>query len=169
MTEGESPDSSLRGGDRPPLTSLALCDLMKLLCSESAEAGSGTAGSIAVALAAGCAAKAAAISAKRSESGQELQQLSETLCVMAEEALAGADQESRRFVETLHAKNARSERKLLDTERTLISLAERLMQLLEEVEPRVDHELQGDMLAARALRSAGMIILASNRNETLHR
>jgi hypothetical protein len=152
---------------RAPLATLTVTELMTLLSSESATVGSGTAGCLAVALAASCAAKAVAISLRKHPDDRELQQCGERFCELADESVTRADEESRRFLQTLQSDSTTAKDKLLATERSLLSLAERLARLVEQIEPRIDRELQGDLLAATALRDAGAAILASNRDESL--
>lgn len=150
---------------RGPLESITLSDLIKLLCSESAEAGSGTAASVALALGAACFAKATVLSARSDGRPPTLRDASDQLCHFATEALRLADRESQRFAETIRSEDATAARDLIQVDERLLQLAERIQNKVEELSPHVDRSLQGDVLAARALRAAGVTILRRNEAE----
>jgi hypothetical protein len=152
---------------RPPLATMTMEQILDELCSSSAALGCGTASCIALALAAGCAAKAASLTISPDTRGHEvLLEKKARLQHLARQVLERADEESRRFQFVVHSEQAAGERRLLQLETDLAGLADELPELIDEITALAGESARGDLLAATWLHSSAGMIVRQNRLET---
>jgi hypothetical protein len=163
-TAPEESDASLK---RPPLAKMTMEQILQALCSSSAALGSGTASCIVLALAAGCAAKAASLGDGADPSAADaLHAKKAHLQRIAHRALERADEESRRFQRVLQSDQAQDESRLVQLETDLTRLADELPQLIDDLTGLTGEAARGDLLAAAWLHSSAVMIVRQNCLET---
>jgi len=148
------------------LAERALGDLMTALASNDVSPGAGAAGAVALALAAACAGKAVAITLKHRQEDESLTRVGQQLAEIRRRAMFGADEDSRRFEDFIHEKDARSAVALIRAGEGLQHLAEVLREVLRDIETQIDSVMAGDIAAAHALCDAFAAIQAANLEET---
>ena len=94
-----------------------------------------------------------------------LQEARERFAEMARRALSGADRDSEAFEGFMHEKSAATAARLLDSGEKLAQLAGILTAVLDDIEPRIEPSMAGDLAAARALAGAAGSIQARNAAE----
>ncbi len=120
---------------------------------------------MALALAAGCAGKAVAITLKHHPDNMELTAAGERIDALAHRALAGASEDAARFAAFTHEKDADSARRLLEAGMSLEQSAEDLLAVLARIEAMTDSVVAADIGAARALCEAFLTIERANLEE----
>ena len=144
------------------LADLRMSALVELIASNAVSPGAGAAGAVTLALAAACGAKAASISLKHSPDEPRLAAALTRFRTLGRYALLGADSDSRAFADFIRDKSAKAAGELVETGEALGCLTDALLSAIEEVEPRVERSMAGDLIAARALASAARTIQSAN-------
>ncbi len=142
---------------------------LRQLSSGAGLPGSGAAGAIALALAAGCAAKAAGLSLKRCPDNLALAEGREKLLHCMEQALQGSDADSERFAQFLDRRDAQTADRVIAVDRSLLALVDAINATIDLLDPQVRHDVLGDLAAARALSEAARTIQAHNISEMQQR
>jgi formiminotetrahydrofolate cyclodeaminase len=161
--------------DAPPVFGgVPLAQFLDQLGSGEPYPGSGSAGAVALALAAGCALKAATISLKHAPDDPVLAPARARFEVLARCAVAGAEADADHFAKLIAAlQMPRSDAGRHDAiageasataavGRWLIDLSAELERALAAVEPHLHSSMAGDVVAARALLEANRAIQANN-------
>jgi formiminotetrahydrofolate cyclodeaminase len=124
--------------------------------------GAGSAGAVTLALAAACGAKAASISVKHHPDHAGLRRSLEALERIGRFALAGADADAEAFTAFIKDHRLGTVAQLIREGDKLSHLIDVLSATLEDLEPRVDANMVGDIVAARALMQAARTIQRTN-------
>jgi hypothetical protein len=164
-TQGGSTPHTGPASDGRLLAERPLGEVIEAVAAAGVSPGAGAAGAIALALASACAVKAVAITGRHRSGDEALLPLREQLLEISRGALGGADEDARRFEEFTHSKAAASAASLIRAGVALEQLASRLMQILPDVEARVDPVVRGDVAAAFALCEAFRAIQSENMKE----
>jgi hypothetical protein len=127
--------------------------------------GSGTAGAVALALAASCAAKAANISLKHNARNEALHTGARTFESIAADALTAGDEDAAAFEQYIADGAAAGSAPLESASAHFESLIDRLEQTIQSVERHIDRVMAGDLVAARALARAARLIQVRNESE----
>lgn len=151
--------------DPSPIVDLRVKDLIALIGSDQVAPGAGSAGAVALALAAACARKAAAVSLKHHPSETVLQGALECCDEIARHAMSDADLDSEAFRSFIRTRSAAAAARLVDTGEKLAHLIDALTAVVDAVEPRIKSSMAGDLSAARALAAAARRIQAGNEAE----
>jgi hypothetical protein len=146
------------------LSKLRLSECLEILSSDAPSVGCGSAAAIALALAAGCAAKAAAVTAKR-EPGERMRAAQRELETLGRDALAAAQQETQRFVRFVRDRRAENLEPLISAESELEQICSKVLDRVAALEREVDDRVSGDLVGARALCEAFLSIERRNRVE----
>jgi formiminotetrahydrofolate cyclodeaminase len=150
------------------LRSIADCrieDLLKAIASTQVAPGAGAAGAVALGLAAACLGKAVAISSKHHPDDSGLQQAADTCAQVARLALMDADRDAHEFAHFIRSHSPEAAERLVDTGEALARLRNVLVNLADHIESRIEKNMAGDLLAARALADAAHAIHARNERE----
>jgi formiminotetrahydrofolate cyclodeaminase len=138
------------------------------LGSDRATPGSGAAAAVCLSLAGGCLAKAAAVTLKHAPSAP-LARLLEEARLLSAAALAGADEETEAFRALLsglrQGRPADAASAVVEVSDGLITCADALEELAQQMARLVDPVVAADLPAAQALLAAGREILDANRRE----
>jgi formiminotetrahydrofolate cyclodeaminase len=129
------------------LSDQTLADFVNRLASTAIAPGSGAAGAVALALAAGCVAKAFAIS-YRHTSASELREAADHARSLATIALAGAQRDGDDFRRWLQSHSAPAAEALRQDARKLLCLSSVLQELIATHRPAVIPSLAADLAAA---------------------
>jgi formiminotetrahydrofolate cyclodeaminase len=140
-------------------------DLLAAIASTQVSPGAGVAGAVALGLAAACLGKAVAISLKHHSDDAELRRAADTCAQVARLALMDADQDAAEFAQFIHSHSREAAERLVDTGEALAKLRNVLVNLAESIEPRIEKNMAGDLLAARALAEAAKAVYAYNETE----
>lgn len=140
-------------------------ELLDALASDAVMPGAGTAGGIALALAAACAGKAVAITLRHDVDNAELAALKQQFADMKQHALHLAEADALQFQRYLQSANAQTTQALLHTDNKLVDESRRLAQLLDQHEHLIADNMKGDWQAARALGRACLLIEQGNVEE----
>ncbi len=151
--------------ERPSVEDLPVKALVALIGADHVSPGAGSAGAVALALAAACAGKAVSVSLKHRPGELPLQEARERFAEMARRALSGADRDSEAFEALVHERSAAAAARLLDSGEQLAQLAGMLAAAIDDIEPRIEPSVAGDLAAARALAGAAGSIQARNAAE----
>jgi hypothetical protein len=168
MSEGAGqPDTTARDAsitcDPAPLP---VQSYLEMLAAPTTEAGSGSAGCLALAMAFGCLEKAAALTFKHHPDRTALTGLMGQLARLRRQSLDAAADEATCFAEFTRESSATNAPVLAQAERTALSLTARAVELGEQLDALVDASGRGDLIAASALVQAAKIILESNSRES---
>jgi formiminotetrahydrofolate cyclodeaminase len=137
------------------VSGLDLKSFIRALGEDTPAPGAGAAGGVALGMAAACAAKAFAISARRLDGDAELSQAAEKAREIALMALGGADWDAQDYPALLKADNKAAAKQTLEQDgEAQLFLGKALEALLQSEEERVIPMLDGDLAAARALLAA---------------
>jgi hypothetical protein len=150
-----------------PLSNLEVQALLAAIGSSAVAPGAGAAGAVVLGLAAACASKAVSVSLKHRPDDPELQSALETFHTVALSALAEADRDSRAFEAFIHDKLPASVERLVCEGEQFGRLITAFTTALEEVESRIQSNMAGDVIAAKALAAAAQRIRQRNENEAL--
>jgi hypothetical protein len=126
--------------------------------------GAGTAGSVALALAASCAAKAANISLKHDPYNEALHTAARTFESIAADALTAGDEDAAAFAQYI-SEGTTASAPLERASAHFELLIDRLEQSIQSVERHIDRVMAGDLVAARALAHAARLIQVRNESE----
>jgi len=137
-------------------------DFLRDLSSDDGRTGSGAAGEIALALAAACAAKAAAITLKHSPGNAQLVQARSQLLAHIDAAMEGSDNDSERFLQFLRHPSRIAAQNVISVDEKLLNHVEELATILESMDPQIRQNVAGDLVAARALSVAARTIQIEN-------
>ena len=159
MSQSESPL------DKKPLERCHLKELLDGLASNAIIPGAGTAGGVALALAAACAGKAVAITLLHAADNQALNKLQQELASLRESALALAEADALLFRQHLKSGDPQVTEQLLRTDHQILSGCRELDALLEANEGSINLTMRGDWLAAKALIEASRLIQQANVRE----
>jgi formiminotetrahydrofolate cyclodeaminase len=121
------------------------------LSSEAVAPGSGAAVCLAMALAAACAAKSLAVTAKHAPLTESLQARRARLERLGQRSLAAADADAVAFAGFLHHKDPDHSRALLEASRAMREIARELDEQLQGLEAVVHPIAATDLVAAREL------------------
>jgi hypothetical protein len=147
------------------LTRRPLNRLIDQLASPATAPGAGSAGAIALALAAGCLAKALTLTSKHSPDDYSLSAALEVVTRIRENALRGATEDAECFENFIHQPDAAHAARLIAAGERLQADGARLRALLQQMESRIVSELRGDVIAAKALCEAFETIVSENLRE----
>ncbi len=151
--------------ERPSIEQLPVKALVALIGGDHVSPGAGSAGAVALALAAACAGKAVSVSLKHRPDELHLQDARERFAEMARRALSGADRDSEAFERFMHEKSAAAAARLADSGEKLAQMASILTAAIDDIEPRIQPSMAGDLAAARARAGAAGSIQARNAAE----
>jgi hypothetical protein len=143
-------------------------DLIALIGSDHVAPGAGSAGAVALGLAAACASKAASISLKHHPGEIGLQGALECFREIGRRALSGADQDAEAFADFIRVRNVAAADRLVCTGETLAHLISAFCAIIDDMEPRIQASVAGDVAATRALAGAARSIQVSNEAEAQH-
>lgn len=158
----------------PVFGDVPLARFLESLGADGPYPGSGSAGAVALALAAGCAVKAATISLKHAPGDAALEPARAHFTSIAHCAMAGAEADAEYFGKLVaalqlphgqagrHAAIVGEAARTVEAGRWLIALADELERALTAVEDRLHASMAGDVVAARALLEANRRIQANN-------
>lgn len=151
--------------EQKPLPHCSFQELLDVLASDEIMPGAGTAGGIALALAAACAGKAVAITLRHEPACSALLALQHQLSQLRTEALALAEADALQFKHFLKSESPQATEALRSTDTQLVEHSQRLELLLDQHEARIAENMAGDWQAARALSRACRLIEAGNVRE----
>jgi formiminotetrahydrofolate cyclodeaminase len=140
-------------------------DLFAAIASAQVAPGAGSAAGVALGLAASCLGKAAIISLKHRPDDPTLQSAPAMCAAVARFALMDADRDSAEFAQFMHSHSAAAAARLIDTGEAFAALRTRLVALIDQIEPHVEANMAGDVVAARALAEAARVIYSRNEEE----
>jgi Formiminotransferase-cyclodeaminase len=151
-------------------TTIAVADLqigefLARVCSTAVAPGAGSAGAVALALAAACVGKAVTISLKHHPADAELLAALEALREIVRNALTDADRDAEAFAEFVHERNGPAIERLVCEEARFGRLISRLTIVLDDIAPRIQPNMAGDLVAGRALVAAAQRIQQRNASE----
>lgn len=149
-----------------PLSSLEVQALLESIGSNAVSPGAGAAGAVALGLAAACASKAVSISLKHRPLDAELQSALATFQTIGRSALIEADRDSRAFEAFIHERLPSSVERLVCEEEKLAQLIATFTIAIEEIKPKIQPNMAGDVIAAKALAAAAQQIQLRNEGET---
>jgi hypothetical protein len=148
------------------VSDLPVAELLARVCSNAISPGAGTAGAVALALAAACVGKAVSITLKHRPADLELLAALDALRQIAHEALVEADRDAQAFEEFVHDRNLPATERLICEEARFGGLISRLTVAIDAVAPRIQPNMAGDLVAGRALAAAAQVIQQRNEAET---
>lgn len=151
--------------DKKPLKHYTLEDFVAALASDAVLPGAGAAGGMALAIAAGCAGKAVAITRKHQNGDRALERLQQQFERIAEAALALAEHDAIQFKQQLQSDDPAAIDALLRTDCTILDTCRALDALLDQNAHLIAANMTGDWKAARALSDACMFIQLANMRE----
>jgi formiminotransferase-cyclodeaminase len=149
----------------PSIAEWRVKDLIALIGSDQVAPGAGSAGAVALGLAAACASKAVSISLKHHPGEIGLQGALECFHEVGRRALSGADQDAEAFANFIRVRNAAAAGRLVFAGETLAHLISAFCAIIDDVEPKIHASVAGDVAAARALAGAARSIQAANEAE----
>jgi hypothetical protein len=156
--------TSRPGSKSRPIAGREVGELIAAIGSDAIAPGSGPAAAVALALAAGCAAKACAVTLKHHPKALLLAGTHKNLIRIWRAALAGADRDAELF-ERMSASEKPAATELLRVGDEFQQLAVELLELIDAIEPKIGNELTGDLAAARLLADAARHIQVRNTLE----
>ncbi len=142
-------------------------ELLAQIGSNAISPGSGVAGAMALALAAACAHKAVGMTLKHAPDTFELRSALVTFRVIASTALADGDRDSKAFQAFVHERSASAVDRLVCEGEELADLIATLMEAMDRIESKIQHNMAGDIFAARVLAAAAQQIQQRNEGEAL--
>ncbi len=140
--------------------------LVTRLGSDAMTPGAGAAGAITLALAAGCASKAIAITGKHRTLPPALVDAARSIARLQEAALHGADEDVEHFRTYLKHRSAETAKELRQSDESLRDLCESLQALIDRISGDIHEVVAGDLSAARVLTEAAMTIHVRNEATT---
>ncbi len=149
-------------GSPSSIAHLQVGELMDAIGSKQISPGAGVAGAVTLALAAACAAKAVAISMKHRPDHAGLRRSLEELQTTARFALEDADHDSEAFAAFIKIHSSRTIAQLIREGDQLARLIDVLSHVLREIEPQIEPNMSGDMMAAHVLMDAARTIQLTN-------
>ncbi len=154
--------------DGPPerLGAMPIDALVAKLGSDAITPGAGAAGAIVLALAAACASKAIAITAKHRALPAALVDAARSIEELRGAALHGADEDVERFRTYLLHRDAETADELRESDRTLLELCDSLKEIVDRISADVHDVVAGDISAARVLTQAAAAIHLRNEATT---
>jgi len=149
------------------IAKLSVEDLVARISSGDVSPGAGSAGAVALALAAACAGKAVSVTLRHLP--DELRLSSSLACFrqIARFALADADRDSEAFEAFIRSRSSTSVARLIGEGERVAHLIAALESGINEVEALVRSNVTGDLLAARALLAAARRIQENDERESL--
>jgi len=127
--------------------------------------GAGSAGAVALALAASCAGKAANITLKHHPEDESVRAAAQRFEQLSQEALSAGEEDAEAFEQYITEGHEAGRAPLVRASSHVESLIERLEQTIRAIESRIDPVMAGDFIAARALAQAARLIQIRNRSE----
>lgn len=140
--------------DARPFADRALAEFIAELGSTKPSPGCGAAAAVTLALAAGCVAKAAAISLHHEPDASDLREACSEAMRLANRSLKGAQEDARRFEAFLKEETSTATERLRETDADLLSQCRVLESVIDRIEDRVQSNVSGDLVAARELAAA---------------
>jgi formiminotetrahydrofolate cyclodeaminase len=150
-----------------PVPNLEVQALLNAIGSSAVSPGAGAAGAVALGLAAACACKAISVSLKHHPQNPGLRSALATFNGFALAALAEADRDARAFEAFVHEKLPASVERLVCEEEQFGQLIAAFKIAIDQVEPSIQPNMAGDVIAAKALAVAAQRIQERNESETL--
>jgi formiminotetrahydrofolate cyclodeaminase len=150
-----------------PVSNLEVQALLGAIASNAVAPGAGAAGAVVLGLAAACASKAVSVTLKHRPEDPELQSALEAFRTVALSALVEADRDSRAFEAFIHEKLPSSVERLVCEGERFGQLIAAFTTAIEEVESRIQSNMAGDVIAAKALAAAAQRIRQRNESEAL--
>ena len=142
---------------------LTVAQLLNSIGSDAVSPGAGSAAAVVLALATGCARKAAAISLRHRPAVAFLQEAAQRCEELGLEALTGADEDARGFATLVAAHDkAESAAQLVAVGCRIERLAGQLLAIASQLQPLVTTNVAGDLAACEALARAALAIEQSN-------
>jgi formiminotetrahydrofolate cyclodeaminase len=151
--------------DTASIAQMQVEELIDAIGGKHISPGAGSAGAVTLALAAACGAKAASISAKHQPDRAGLRRSLESLERIGRFALAGADADAEAFGAFIKDQRLGTVAQLIREGDKLSRLIDVLSATLEELEPQVETNMAGDIMAARALMEAARTIQRTNSTQ----
>ena len=139
---------------------------LRHLSGDSGAPGAGAAGAVALALGAGCARKAAVLSAKRAPDDPVLRQAAEELERCMERALELGAEDGRCLDAHLAERSSETTEAIELCGQALLALATRIDGQVTALQGRVSAALAADLVAATALVAAARVVQNRNLDET---
>ena len=150
-----------------PVSHLRLDELLAHIGSDAVTPGAGAAGAVALALAAACAGKAVSITLKHHPDDPALRLALASFQGIARAALTDGDRDSAAFAAFIHQRNSAAIDRLVCEGERFSSLVSALMSAIEQIQARIQPNMAGDIVAARALAAAAQRIQERNKAEVL--
>jgi hypothetical protein len=136
------------------VSELRLDELLAHIGGSAVSPGAGVAGAVAIALAAACASKAVSITLKHDSDSPELLSALATFRSIEAAALDDGDRDARAFEAFVHERDTSSIDRLVCEGERFRDLVATLTSAIEQVEPKIQANMVGDLIAAKALASA---------------
>jgi hypothetical protein len=149
------------------VSELPVAEMLTRICSNAVSPGAGSAGAVALALAAACVGKAVSITLKHRPEDSELRAALGTFQEIIQAALADADRDAQAFEDFVRERNPPAVERLICEEEEFGQLISKLTAAINEVAPRIQLNMAGDVVAGRALIGAARQIQQRNEGETL--
>jgi Formiminotransferase-cyclodeaminase len=149
------------------VSELRLVELLAHIGGSAVSPGAGVAGAVALALAAACASKAVSITLKHNSDSPELLSALATFQSIEAAALDDGDRDARAFEAFVHERDPSSIDRLVCEGERFKDLVAVLTLAIEQVEPKIQANMVGDLIAAKALASAAQRIQQQNAAEAL--
>jgi hypothetical protein len=153
--------------DELPVSGLRIEELLEHIGSSSVSPGAGAAGAVALALAAACANKAVSVTLKHRPDDQELRSVHSTFLTIVRAALAEGDRDSYAFQAFIRDKEPSAVDRLVCEGEKFGHLIVTLQAAIDIIEPRIQPNMSGDLVAAKALAAAARRIQERNEGEAL--
>jgi hypothetical protein len=149
------------------IADLRVEDLVAHISSGTVSTGAGSAGAVALVLAAACAGKAVSVTLKHRSDDLELRSALASFTKIARFALIDADRDSEAFKEFVRERNPGAVERLVSEGENVAHLIAALETAVDEIDARVMPNMTGDLVAAKALIAATRRIQESNEGEAL--
>jgi formiminotetrahydrofolate cyclodeaminase len=143
----------------------SIADFVSSLSSDAVSPGAGAAGAVVLAIACGCAAKAATLSQRHVEQPETLADAARRLGALRDEALTAADEDAAAFAAQLRSEDAEAGNRLLACGANVLRIADALEGECVGLQGRVHATLAGDLVAAASLLAAARRIQFRNLAE----
>jgi Formiminotransferase-cyclodeaminase len=149
------------------VSDLPVAELLARICSNAVSPGAGTAGAVALALAAACMGKAISITLKHRPEDSELRAALAIFQEISRAALVDGDRDADAFEDFIRENKPPALARLIREEEEFGQLISRLTAAIDEVAPKIQRNMTGDVVAGRVLLAAARQIQQRNEGETL--
>ena len=142
-----------------------VADLIDAIGGNRVSPGAGAAGAVTLALAAACTAKAVAISLVHQPDHAVLRRSQAILESIGRYALAGADRDAEAFAAFIKEHTPRTIEQVIRSGDSIGCLIHVLAGTIDMIQPHIESNMAGDLVAARALADAAHKIQLTNSTE----